>query len=238
MVRRRALRRARVRVDREHLGTELGQHRRHHDRRGAGRVVEHDLERRFLEARAVDALLERGRVELDRSGREHDVADVARERAAVVLAVTAAARCLRCVPSSMSRPSASKKRSSTLSASSGASRTVIPPRDSPLRTWKRVSGHGRELDVLDVGAGEVETGDHRALQRAGDPAGVAARGDDRARLQRRAVGHRGAHRDLGGDRRRSPGPGSPAGRTACGRPRLSQTIDEFTTASASTVLNG
>src|SRR5438093_835045 len=40
----------------------------------------------------------------------------------------------------MSRPSPSKKRISTVSGSPGASRTVMPPCDWPLRTWKRVSG--------------------------------------------------------------------------------------------------
>ena len=40
-----------------------------------------------LQPVGVDAALERGRVELERAGREHDVADVAGERAPEVLAV-------------------------------------------------------------------------------------------------------------------------------------------------------
>ena len=47
---------------------------------------------------------------------------------------------MRCIEESMSRPSPSKKRISTVSGSPGASRTVMPPCDWPLRTWKRVSG--------------------------------------------------------------------------------------------------
>ena len=62
------------------------------------RVVEHDLEPAALQPVGVDAALERGRVVLDGAGREHDVADVARERAAEVLAVRAAARsCAGCL---------------------------------------------------------------------------------------------------------------------------------------------
>ena len=73
---------------------------------GTERVVEHDLEPALLDAPVdVDDALERRGVELERTGREHDVADVAAERTAVVLAVRAAARSCAASPGRCRGPS-------------------------------------------------------------------------------------------------------------------------------------
>ena len=198
-IRGRALRGRRVRVHREDLGAELREHVRHHDRRGTRRVVEHDLEAvvRGGDRRRPRPRVPRCRTRSTAAGtrcrrcRPRTPAGSPRE--------TAGARCLRCVPSSMSRPSASKKRISTLSGSSGASRTVIPPAGRSVADLEPGQRHRGELDVLDVRTCQVEPGDHRALQCPGDPARVAARGDHRSALQRGAVRHRDPDGDLGRD---------------------------------------
>ena len=141
---------------------------------------------------------EGGGVELERARREHDVADVAAERAAVVLAVEQALDL-------------------ALHAGVDVAPVVVeeadlhgvgiarrePHRDAALRTavahLEPGERHGGQLDVLDVDAGQVDPRDQRPLERPGDPAGVTARGDGRALRQRGAVGHRQAHRDLGVD---------------------------------------
>src|SRR5262249_31319973 len=97
--------------------------------------------------------------------------------------------------------------------------------------------HRGELDVLDVGAGEVQAADDGPLQRPRGPARVTAGGDGGALLERGAVCRRDADRHLGGhvDVRQPRMPRRPKSVRA---PRLSHTIDEFTMAPFSTVLNG
>ncbi len=56
-------------------------------------------------------------------------------------------------------------------------------------------GHRRDLEVLDVDAGGVEAGHHRPLQHARRPARVARGDDARPLLEHRSVGHG----DLGGE---------------------------------------
>src|SRR4029078_1497961 len=76
----------RERIDREDVGADLGEHRGERQRRGTERVVEHHIERAGLEPLRVDRVLERSRVELERTRWEDDVADVAGERAPELLA--------------------------------------------------------------------------------------------------------------------------------------------------------
>ena len=75
-----------------------------------------------------------------------------------------------------------------------------PHRDPALRPLaahlEAGDRHGRELEVHHVHAAQVEARDDRPLERAGDAARVAARAHDRALLERGAVGHREADRDL------------------------------------------
>ena len=83
--------------------------------------------------------LQRGGVELDRTGREHDVADVARERAAEVFAVE---QPLDLALRAFVDVGAVVVDEADLDAvgSPDASRTLMPPCARWLRTWKRVSG--------------------------------------------------------------------------------------------------
>src|SRR5262249_56589949 len=78
---------------------------------------------------------------------------------------------------------------------------------------------GGELDVLDVGAGEVQTSDGGTLQRPRGATGVTAGRDGGALLQGGAVRHRsangqlGCHVDVGEPSDAAPaeqGPGAPA----------------------------
>ena len=139
---------------------------RHHDRRRAVRVVEHDLERRArATARCRPCRIERRRVELERPGRVLDVADVAGERRGGSPRGTSRRSILRCVDSSMSRPSASKNRISTVSGSPGVEAHGDPAPGLAVADLEARERHGGELDVLDVGAGEVQAADHGPLQR-------------------------------------------------------------------------
>ena len=144
---------------------------------------------------------------------------------------------MRCVDSSMSRPSASKKRISTASGSPGASRTVIPPRALPLRTWKRVRG-------------TVASSTSSTFTPARLTPPMTARFSARAtRLVSRlvvtvapflsAVPYAVATRiATSGVTSTLASPRIPRRPKRVRAPRLSHTIDELTTAPFSTVLNG
>ena len=64
------------RVDRQHLGAQLGQHVGHGEAGRAVGVVDHHLEAALGDRLHVDGLLERHRVLLERPGHQVDVADV------------------------------------------------------------------------------------------------------------------------------------------------------------------
>ena len=209
--------RRRERVDGEDVCADLCEHRRHDQRRRTERVVEHHLERPLAQPALVDARLERGRVVLERAGREHDVADVAGERAAEVLALEQ--------PLDLALPRFVDV--ATLVVEDADLHAVRVPRREPhgdatvghrvphLEPGQRDRG---QLDVLDVHPGQVQPADDRALQRSGHAARVAARRDHRALLERRAVGHRQPGRDLGRDvdvgEPRDPAPAEQRARTA------------------------
>ena len=131
---------ARERVHREHVGAELRQHRRHDERRGAVRVVEHHLEPALAQPARVDAALRAPRCRTRASGAGTRCRRCRRRTRGGSPRGAAAARSCAGVLASMSRPSVSKKRISTLLGSSGASRTVMPPSRREFRTWNRVSG--------------------------------------------------------------------------------------------------
>ncbi len=76
-----------VGVDHQHLRLELGQHVGHHEAGRAEGVVEDELEVGLAGAGQVDRLDERGGVVLERPWREADVADLAGQDPAEVLAV-------------------------------------------------------------------------------------------------------------------------------------------------------
>ena len=192
--------------------------RGHHDRHRAVRVVEHDLERRARAgARRRRSRSSAGGVELERPGREHDVADVAGERAAEVLAVEqpldlALRRLVDVAPVGVEEADLDACRDRP-----AASRTVIPPCGRLLRTWNRVSGTvasstSSTLTPARLSPPMIARFSARAIRLVSR---LVVTTD--ALLQRGAVGHREADRDLGRDvdvgepaRRR-------AGRTACAR---------------------
>ena len=74
-----------VRVHRQHVGAQLGQHVRHDEGGGAVAVVDHQLEAGPAMAGDVDGALEGDGVVLERPGREVDVADLLGQHPAVVL---------------------------------------------------------------------------------------------------------------------------------------------------------
>ena len=175
----------------------FGQHVRHHERGRAERVVEHDLEpaplqpwmhRRCARGRTCSTPWREAGSRCRRCRpRTRGGSPRGRDRRSI----------LRCVPSSMSAPFSSRNRISTLSGSLGARRTVIPPCARSLRTWNRVDGTVASSRSMTCTPLRLRPGHDRPLQRACRPTGVAATcTTDGTLLERGAVGHRQAHRDL------------------------------------------
>src|SRR5205085_5638658 len=126
---------------------------------------------------------ERGRVELERAGREDDVADVAGERPAELLAGEqpldlALAELGDVAAVAVEEPDLDPLGVARGQAHRDAARVLRVP---DLEAGER---HRGQLDVLHVDAGEVEPTDDRALERTRDSARVPAGRDDRALLQR------------------------------------------------------
>ena len=143
---------------------------------------------------------------------------------------------LRWIDGSMSRPSLSKKRISTVSGSPSR-RTVMPPCDVPLRTWKRVSGTVASSRSSTLMPERLRPLINPRLRAHAETAGVTARADRGTLRQHGAVRHRQPCDDLGADVDvREPTHSAPAEQRP--RARLSHTIDDVTIAPDSTVLNG
>ena len=77
----------RERVDRQHVGTELGEQVGHHERDRAEPVVDHDLQVGGRDPLEVDRGLDGRGVVLERPGHVVDVADLGREHPPIVLTV-------------------------------------------------------------------------------------------------------------------------------------------------------
>ena len=186
---------ARVRVHREHLGAELREHRRHHDRRGTVRVVEHDLEPAVAEPLGVDATARAPRCRTRSSG-----------------AGTRCRRCRRRTPGGSPRGGAAARSCAASAvvdvAAVGVEEADLdavgivgrePDRDAPARLavahLEAGERHGGELDVLDVGArrGSARRSPRASSARATRLVSRLAVTTEPA-WQRRAVGHRDPHR--------------------------------------------
>ena len=163
----------RVGIDDEDLGTELGEDVRHHEARRSERVVEDELELRRRRSRrhpgrAVPHRIdESGRVVLESTPGEADVADVGCERPSELLAVVEALdpslRGLvdvepRLVEEPDARPTARR---------AAARRTVTPPIDDADLHLVARHRNGRGLEVVDVHARGVAADHDRPLRAPG-----------------------------------------------------------------------
>ena len=106
---------------------------------------------------------------------------------------------LRLAPSSMSAPWASKKRISTVAASSGLRRTVTPPWARSERTWNRVRGTGASSRSSTWTPDRLRPDITARLSVRADPGGVPGTAHDRTLLEAGAVGGGQADGQLGGD---------------------------------------
>ena len=144
---------------------------------------------------------------------------------------------MRWAVSSMSRPSRSKNRITTDWGSSGASRTVIPPRLAEVRTWWRVTGTvatSRSSTLTPAALQPTMTArfSTRAARLVSREAVIAG---PLSRVEAQAIDRRTASSGLMSTLAM---PRTPSRPKRMREPLDSQTIDELTVAPASTVLNG
>ena len=188
-------RRRGVGVHRQDVGTQLGQHVRHHERGRAVGVVDHDLEPGRGDGRDVDGALEGDRVVLEGPRREADVADLGGEDPPEVLPVEQPLDLALGVLGDVGAVGVEEADDDRL-------RVALDEPHGEATGLARRTGdeagdrHGRDLEVHHVDARGVEPGHHRPLEHPGRAARVT-RGDDGVALaQRGAVGHRDPRREL------------------------------------------
>ena len=188
----------RIRIDAEHVGAHLRQEVGHDEIGGAVGQVENELHLVPGAPAQPEGLDDVRRVQLDRAGREVDVADFACGDAAELLTVVHALDTALIALGEIDAPLVEE-------ADHDGLRIVRaePDREAgPVAAHAHVvlrHRHGGQLQVVDVDADRVAPHHQGTLEHPGHPAGVTRGGDERALLEPRGPRLGQAHRQLRAD---------------------------------------